>query len=404
MKKLSWLAGSLAMMLVAGCGTTQNAPSLSAKSVVGSEFRADGVSKNEIVVRFASKQRAALPFRVKKTIPGIDATVLEVPAGTTPEQVIETIKAKYAIKYAQPVNRIVLDDVADPLLKDQYQLDVTGALKAWDITKGDRNVPIAVIDTGIDPDHPDLKDKVVSSWNVFTKTSKVRDGAGHGTHTAGIAAAALGNGQGGSGVAPGCGLMVVQVLDQNGSGSDQTIADGIVWAADHGAKVMTMSLGLYKSSKVIEDALQYALDKDIVLCASAGNNNSQNDPTAAPHLPSTYPGVIEVAATDNLDAKASFSNWGTTVSVAAPGVKILSTVPTYPCSNAKTTSYAAMSGTSMASPCAAGVAGLIRSRHPEWNREQVRKALEATSKDIGDKGYDKYFGFGRVDALAAVSK
>lgn len=404
MKKLSWLAGSLAMMLVAGCGTTQMGPSLSTKSAGGNEFRADGVSKTEVVVRFVG-QRAAIPFRVKKTIPGINATVVEVPAGTTPEQVIETLKAKYAIKYAQPVNRIVLDDVAaDPMMKDQYQLDVTGAIKAWDVTKGDRNVQIAVIDTGIDPNHPDLKDKITSSWNVFTKTSTVRDGAGHGTHCAGIAAAAVGNGQGGSGIAPGCGLMVVQVLDQNGSGSDQTIADGIVWAADHGAKVMTMSLGLYKRSQVIEDALQYALDKDVVLCASAGNNNAENNPETAPHLPSTYPGVIEVAATDNKDAKASFSNWGTTVSVAAPGAKILSTVPTYPCSNAKTTSYATLSGTSMASPCAAGVAGLIRSRHPEWNREQVRKALEASAKDIGDQGYDKYFGFGRVDALAAVSK
>lgn len=395
MQKLSLVAGTLAVAMIAGCGINPVVSTSTNRSMANNEFRADGVSKSEVVVGF-NQQPSGLRYTVKKTIRGINATVLAVPSGMTPEAVIADVKAKYSVRYAQTNSRVMLDaEYNDPRLKEQYSLNVTNAIKAWDVTKGDRATTIAVIDTGIDPNHPDLKNKITSSWNVFSKTSTVKDGAGHGTHTAGIAAAAVGNGEGVAGVAPDCGLMIVQVLDENGSGSEQSIADGIVWAADHGAKVMTMSLGLYKRSKVVEDALQFALDKDVVLCASAGNNNAMNDPEKAPHLPSTYPGVIEVAATDNQDKKASFSNWGTTVAVAAPGVNILSTVPG---------GYQTMSGTSMASPFAAGVAALIRSRHPEWNREQVRKALEASVADLGDKGFDKYFGHGRVDALSAVQK
>ncbi|HEY9855923.1 MAG TPA: S8 family peptidase [Stenomitos sp.] len=404
MQKLSFVAATLALAVIAGCGVSPVVSTNANRSLANNEFRADGVSKNEVVVSF-NQQPSGLRYTVKKTIRGINASVLAVPSGMSPEQVIADVKAKYSVRYAQTNSRVTLDaEYNDPRLKDQYSLNLTNAIKAWDVTKGDRNTTIAVIDTGIDPTHPDLKDKVVASWNVFTKTDKVHDGAGHGTHTAGIAAAAVGNGEGGAGVAPDCGLMIVQVLDERGSGSEQSIADGIVWAADHGAKVMTMSLGLYKHSKVVEDALQYALDKDVVCVASAGNNNAQNDAQTAPHLPSTYPGVIEVAATDAQDKKASFSNWGNTVTVAAPGVNILSTVPTYPTSDASSTTYATMSGTSMASPFAAGVAALIRSRHPEWKRDQVKKALEASTVDLGDKGFDKYFGNGRVDALSAVQK
>jgi subtilisin family serine protease len=226
------------------------------------------------------------------------------------------------------------------------------------------------------------------------------DDHGHGTHCAGIAAAIADNAEGGAGVAPGVGLMSVKVLDARGGGSDATIAEGIVYAADHGAKVASMSLGLYKRSKVIEDALQYALDHDVVLVASAGNNNAENDPVAAPHLPSTFPGVIEVAATDAKDAKARFSNFGKTVSVAAPGVDILSTLPTY--SVGRDLNYGMMSGTSMASPFVAGVAGLVRSQFPNLTNKEVKAKIEASADDLGTKGFDTTFGHGRVNALNAV--
>jgi len=204
-----------------------------------------------------------------------------------------------------------------------------------------------------------------------------------------------------AGVAPGVGIMSVKVIDAKGRGSDATIAEGIVYAADHGAKVMSMSLGLYKRSQIIEDALQYALDKDVVLCASAGNNNALNDPESAPHLPSTYPGVIEVAATDVLDKKARFSNFGKTVAVAAPGVDIMSTLPTKTGQTAKP--YGKMSGTSMASPYVAGLAALVRSQFPTMKQAEVKAHIQRTADDLGDQGFDPIFGHGRVNAFKAVS-
>lgn len=411
MKKI--LASTLLLALVAGCASQTPLSTTALKSTKfyrmdQTEFRADGVSKSRIVVGFRTLSNASsfatkYGLRVKSSINPIKSVVFELPLGTAPETMLTKLRQDASVAYAQTVSKVSLEkEVNDPRAKEQYALNVTNALKAWDVTMGERTTTIAVIDTGIDPNHPDLVNKVVSKYNVFTKDDQVKDGAGHGTHTAGIAAAMADNNEGVAGMAPQCGLMIVQVLDANGSGSEDSIAQGIVWAADHGAKVMTMSLGLYKRSDVVEKALQYALDKDVVLVASAGNSNKKNDPVTAPHLPSTYPGVVEVAATDKNDKKAYFSNYGKTVTVAAPGVDILSTVPTYPTGDASTTTYATMSGTSMASPCAAGVIGLIRAKHPDWNREQVVEHLKKSTTDLGTPGFDETFGNGRVDALKAV--
>jgi subtilisin family serine protease len=154
-----------------------------------------------------------------------------------------------------------------------------------------------------------------------------------------------------------------------------------------------MSWGFYRRSRVLEDALQYALDHDAVLVASAGNNHARNEPKTAPHLPSTYPGVIEVAAVDHDAVAARFSNFGRTVSVAAPGVDILSSVPG---------GYELKSGTSMAAPHVAGVAALVRSQFPELGWQAVKQRLEATARDLGEAGPDEVYGAGLVDAAAAL--
>lgn len=401
MTKLRLLAGSLILSVLAGCAAPTAGPLGLTPTSGSSDFRANGVSKREVVVKFASRSSIQLSgYRVRRSIEALNAHIVEVPSDRSPEEVVADFARNPNVTYADYVNRTQSEGAFsktpnDPRLKEQYNLRAVHALDAWKTTAGEKRVIIAVIDSGTELDHPDIKPQIVQSWSVLTHRAQLTPGGGHGSHTLGIFGAAANNGQGIAGIAPGCGIMAVQISDQaTGQGSDATIAEGIIWAADHGAGVMSISQGIYKHSKVLEDALQYALDKDVVICASAGNNNAENDPKTAPHLPSTYPGVIEVAATDSNNQKASFSNWGKTVTVAAPGVDILSTVPGK--------KYQLMSGTSMAAPCAAGVVGLIRSRFPNFDREQVKEHLCKTAQDLGEKGFDKKYGYGLVDAAAAV--
>jgi thermitase len=415
------LASALAAaFILAGCGhpiasqgtikASQSAAAKLAKSrfPVG-DYDGAGLSRRQFVVKLAGRE---LPLaltrqtrggpRVVQRIPQLGVMVVEVGPGLDVTNAIEDFKIDRAVRYVEPVNLVTLEkDVNDPRAGEQYSTQITHVREAWDVQMGTPNTVVCIIDSGIDLGHPDLKAKIVpESYNVLDHNNQPKDDHGHGTHCAGIAAALADNNEGGTGVAPGVGLMSVKVLDAAGRGNDATIAEGIVYAADHGAKVASMSLGLYKRSKVIEDALQYALDHDVVLVASAGNNNAENDPTSAPHLPSTYPGVIEVAATDANDKKASFSNYGKTVTVAAPGVDILSTLPTYDVGRPLT--YGKMSGTSMASPFVAGLAGLVRSQFPQLNREQVRARIEASADDLGAPGKDPFYGSGRVNGLKAL--
>lgn len=417
MKMRALIAASVTASVLAGCGAAvANQPSLQLAGLRSGDFRADGVSTREVLVRLANPMAdAAMPYKVlDRSLERLGVISVAVPQGQSPEAVVASLAGKAGVAGASLNRRYTFDRpvsvetflpaafapkfvLNDPQAGAQYHLALTEAEKAWDIQPGQKSVRLALVDTGIDPKHPDLLpqlDPQVGLYNVFTKDAKVSDTHGHGTHTAGIAAAAANNREGGAGMAPGVSLMAVQVLDANGSGDSKSIAAGFIYAADQGAKVISASLGIYRSDKVIEEALQYALDRDCSIVASAGNNGAENDPVKKPHLPSTYPGVIEVAATDSKDKTASFSNWGKTVTVAAPGVDIISTLP-----NGK---YGKMSGTSMAAPGAAGVVALIRSQHPELKQAEVKELLHKATEDKGGVGFDVRFGHGRVNALKAV--
>ncbi|MBC7543589.1 MAG: S8 family serine peptidase [Candidatus Sericytochromatia bacterium] len=366
-------------------------------------FDAKGNSQIQLMVtvRNAAELKALqanakkLGFTVTKSWPQINAASLRLDKFGAVGTLSTTLKDDFGVLTAQPAGRIVLEaEPNDPELGNQYGMQLMNVVKAWETQPGKAAVKIAMIDTGIDLTHPDLKDKIVEGYNATAPGQSVADDNGHGSHTAGIAAAAVNNGAGVIGVGGGCSIMPVKVLS-NGGGSEESIADGVIWAADHGANVMSMSIGLYKRSPVFEKALQYALDKGVTLVASAGNSNKENDPTTAPHLPSTYPGVIEVAATDANDKKASFSNFGKTVSVAAPGVDVLSTY--------MGGIYKKLSGTSMACPHVAGLAGLVISQNPGIKPAAVKSIIERSAKDFGAAGFDPIFGFGRADAAKAVA-
>nr|WP_275983881.1 S8 family peptidase [Paenibacillus hamazuiensis] len=271
----------------------------------------------------------------------------------------------------------------------QWNLPLIETEKGWSLTKGSQDVVVAVVDTGVDLNHPDLKDQLVSGLNVVSPDSPPQDDVGHGTHVSGVISALVNNNLGVAGMSWYNRIMPVKVLDSSGAGSTYSVAQGIIWATDHGAKVINMSLGNYADAQFLHDAIRYAFDRDVVLIAASGNDN-----TDRPGYPAAYPEVFAVAATDSQKNKASFSNYGDYIDVAAPGVSIASTFPH--------NQYAALSGTSMASPHVTALAALIRSANPQLKNTEVMDIMRQTAQDLGPQGKDTYYGYGLIDVVKAL--
>jgi thermitase len=281
----------------------------------------------------------------------------------------------------------------------QWAPQFIGAEQAWNTTLGDPSIIIAVVDTGIDANHPDLAGKVVLAKN-FVKGERVSDSFGHGTHVAGIAAANINNGTGIAGICGLCTLMSVKVLGADGSGLTSNVASGITYATDYGARVINLSLGSSSRTSIIRDALDYALSNNALPVVAMGNSNTD----VVGDLAYWY-SALSVGAVDQQGAKASFSNFGLQTDVTAPGVAVLSTMPTYPVTlNTQygyKTSYDALSGTSMATPVVAGLAGLLLSRNPSLTASQVKGMIESSAGD--GASFDLTSGFGLVHAAEAVT-
>jgi type VII secretion-associated serine protease mycosin len=281
--------------------------------------------------------------------------------------------------------------VPNDLLYSKYQwnLPIIETEKGWSYSRGKDDVIIAVIDTGVDLNHPDLKGKLLDGRNIIDENAAPQDDVGHGTHVAGIISAVVNNGEGVAGMTWHNKILPVKALDSSGSGSTYSVAQAIIWATDHGAKVINLSLGNYADAQFLHDAVRYAYDRDVVLVAASGNDN-----TSQPGYPAAYPEVFAVAATDSGQKRASFSNYGDYIDAAAPGVNIASTY--------LNGQYAALSGTSMASPHVAALAGLIRSINPDLSNEQVMDIMRRSARDLGAKGKDAEFGYGQIDVKQAL--
>lgn len=244
---------------------------------------------------------------------------------------------------------------------------------------------VAILDTGVQLNHPDLRGKVLQGYDFVNRDYSPNDGNGHGTHVAGIAAAVTNNYTGMAGIAPRASILPVRVLGNDGSGSLQDVANGIVYAANQGAQVINLSLGSPASSSTLQNAIQYAWNRGAVIVAAAGNDNSRT-----PNYPANYPNVIAVASTDRYDSRSSFSNYGSWVEVAAPGQSILSTYPG--------SCYAYLSGTSMAAPHVAGLAALLAAQGR--TQTQIRDAILDTTDPIAGTGV--FWVYGRINAARAV--
>lgn len=362
--------------------------------------------ENEIVIRFSKEPTEKELKQISKEISG------EIPRKLGYAYVFRSdrmdykalhtyFSEKWSTQYAEPHFMYLTNDSNDPftenvnipndLLFSEYQwnLPAIETNRGWNLSKGSKDVIIAVVDTGVDLNHTDLAGQLVPGYNVVDPKKDPEDDVGHGTHVAGIIGALVNNREGVAGVSWYNKIMPVKALDGSGSGTTYAVAEGIIWATDNGAKIINMSLGNYADSQFLHDAIKYAYDRDVLLVAASGNDNTER-----PGYPAAYPEVLAVGATNQDMTRADYSNYGDYIDVTAPGTNIASTYPG--------NQYAALSGTSMASPHVAAMAGLIRSLNPELSNQEVMDLMKSQAVDLGDKGKDKYFGNGQVDVFRSL--
>ena len=305
---------------------------------------------------------------------------------------LRALRRSRAVRYAEPLRRLqaLADGVPDPGRAQQWGLDAIGADAAWAVTRG-AGVVVAVVDTGVAP-APDLDGRLLPGWNVLARSEDAADDNGHGTHVAGTVAEVGDNGLAESGVAPEASILPVKVLDSTGAGSDADVAAGIVWAADHDARIINLSLGGSQPSTVLADGVAYARTRGVLIVAAAGNDGG------AVGVPARLAGVIAVGAVDSTRVRAPFSAGGRALDLVAPGVDILQQTLD------GVGGYAdrSWSGTSMASPQVAGVAALALAAGRAKTAAGLARLLTRTALDLGAPGRDPAYGAGLVRADAAL--
>lgn len=352
------------------------------------------------------------------------------------ESLISALQSDSDIEYAEVAKTYKVDFIPnDSLLAQQWALNKIKAIDAWDITQGNQNILLAIIDTGIDYLHPDLKNKIFLNqgeigldnlgkdkrfnkidddgngfiddymgWDFtdrfgfpFDSTAgdyldwdnDPFDDQGHGTYISGIAGAQTNNNIGIAGAAPNIRILNIRAFDPNGYGEEDDVAAAILYAVLMNAKVINMSFGDNSFSMVLRDVIRFAYSQNLILISSAGNSGS-----SAPHYPSGYSEVICVGNSTINDAVAPSSNWGSTIDLVAPGTNVLTT--------AKNNNYLAINGTSASAPYVSAAACLILSRS-NFSNEEVKQILKSTTDDIGESGWDLKSGAGRLNIFRALS-
>jgi hypothetical protein len=315
--------------------------------------------------------------------------LVEMAGVASTDAVIKKLRASKLFKMVEEDARVVVaaTTVSDPYYASSWHLPVINAPLAWDFNNGSGTV-IAILDTGVDSTHPDLAPNIVPGWNVYDNNADTADVYGHGTAVAGTAAAAANDGIGSAGLAWGAKIMPIRISDTNGYAYFSTVAQGIYWAADHGARVVNVSFNGVAGSATVQAAADYLRAKGGVVVVAAGNSGAEE--AIAPSA-----SLLAVSATDRGDIKAGFTSTGAYVDLAAPGVGILTTT--------RGGGYGSASGTSFASPLVAGAAALAISANPALTADQVDAVILTTARDLGAAGYDTTFGSGLLNAGAIVT-
>ncbi|QKE72449.1 peptidase S8 [Arthrobacter citreus] len=354
------------------------------------------ISDSTYVVKYNSFVSNSIHDRagmsVVKSFPSLGYDIVKLKNGKKLSTALSVYNQYGTIKSVSPsVQYKLMSSAANPKEDEAYhlsQLNISAAQKL--VAK--KAITVAVIDQGVDRSHPDLTGQLLGSYNVVDPaTQAVRDF--HGTHVTGIIAAKKDNKIGAYGINPNAKILSVDVFNGNEYTSDYSISEGILYAVSKGAKVINMSLGGTMYSQLLDDTIQYAISKGVVVVAAAGNSGTNEY-----SYPASYDGVISVGATDSEKHLASFSTYGPGVDVVAPGEFIYSTIyaPTIG------STYYYLSGTSMATPIVSGIASLLKTKYPNLSSYDIEQILEETATDKGSSGYDIYYGYGLVDPVKAL--
>lgn len=294
-----------------------------------------------------------------------------------------------AVQYIQPNHKVtLLATPNDELLRFQQHLSPIRAEQAWDVVNGNDGIIIALVDTGVDLNHPDLKDNLVQGVNLIEQGSPPQDDHGHGTNVAGVLAAVGNNSAGVAGLLWKAKIMPIKALEKDGSGDEVNLGKGIRYAVDNGAKIVVLSLGLYKYSNYLQEIVQYAENKGVLLVAATGNDGQ------AIKYPAAYPTVLAVGGIRMDRTVVPRSNFGPELDLVAPW-NVFTT--------ALNGGYDYNEGTSMAAPQAAAVAAMIWARNPDWKPYQVRQHLRMTAEDLLEPGWDEKTGYGLLRADRALT-
>ena len=382
-------------------------------------------AEDEIIVKFKDGTPAADIGRIHvnlgvSEVPAVRpsrVTRVRIPSTASVKEMVELYQARPEVEYAEP-NYIYHTFMTpnDPYYVYQWHMPKINVGPAWDLSTG-QGVLVGIIDTGVAYENygvyakaPDLAGtNFVAGYDFVNNDSHANDDGAHGTHVTGTVAQTTNNNLGVVGVAFNCTIMPIKVLDSSGSGYVTDIADGIYWAADHGCKVINMSLGGPVGSSTLQNACIYAYNAGVTIVCSAGNAGS-----STPQYPAAYTQCISVSATRYDDTKPSYSSYGSTIDICAPGGDLSVDQngdgyvdgvlqQTFEAPNYTTFSYWFYDGTSMASPHVTGVAAMVISAAGgSLTPAQVRDYLEDTATDLGATGWDQYYGWGKVNAYAAV--